>query len=455
MFKTKSIDATQGSLFKSIVIYSIPLMLSALIQTLFTSVDVAVLGYTADGAAIASVGATSTIISVLVNSFYGLSGGARVVLARLIGERNSEKIKQTVDTVFILVCGLGIAVSIIGFVFAPRFLDITKCPAECFSGASLYLRIYILSAPAMLVYNCGSAIISVDGDTRRPMYYILITGISKVLLNISLCMILDNKVVAVAVASFIANYLSASLVVIRLVRINSMCKLDFRNFSFSRSALLNILKFGIPSLITTIAAPISNLQIQTAVNSFGTETIAGNTAIMNVENVVAAFCVSSIHQTALTFVGQNIGADNPNRVKKSIIYCLALGGCIGLVLGCGSYIFGEPLLNLFIPGEAEAIEYGLIRGKYLLNIYWMISMTETLVSVVTAFGFTATSATVNLVTIVLTRLLWMLFVFPNIQTRDGLYMCFTVSWLLLFIFIGAIFIYAYFFKYKKGKIKKV
>ena len=235
MFRIKEVNSTEGPLVPSIIKYSIPIAIGALIQVLFNAADIMVLGNWADSVAVAAVGATAPIVGLVVNSFVGLAGGTNVILAHSVGAKDNERIKRTVDTSLILSVSIGVILAFVGLFFADWFLGVSDCPEECIAGASLYLKIYFASAPFLMLYNFGAAILRVTGDTQRPLYYLIACGILNVVLNFILCVTLTQKVAAVAIATFASQVLGAILVMIRLLKMDGPCKTDLKHKSYTSS----------------------------------------------------------------------------------------------------------------------------------------------------------------------------------------------------------------------------
>lgn len=453
MLKAKNVDVTGGPLFKSIILYSLPIMVGSLIQVLFNAADIVVLGNMADKLAVASVGVTAPIVGLVVNSFIGLSGGTNIILARYIGENNESRIRKTVDTSIISSVAVGILLAVIGIIFADDFLILIDCPAECFEGAKIYLELYFLAIPAIMVYNFGAAIIRVNGDSQTPLYYLIACGILNIVLNVMLCFVLEQKVIAVAVATLASQVLGAILVLIHLARLDNSCKLNFKRPEIDIKILGKIFRYGIPCAFTTALYCISNLQIQSAINAYGPDAIAGNTAAANVESLVASF-TGAFGVAALAFVGQNVGANERERVKKSIRICLIIGFTLGLVLGVGLYLLGRPVLSLFVPGENAAIEYGLVRMRYILLIYFIAAINQVLTNAVQAFGYSFIPFCTSIITVLLFRVFWMSFIYPLSVTIHNLYFCYTCSWTLALIAHICTFLYVY-GRYRKGKIVSI
>ena len=479
ILKAKNIDATEGSLLKKIFLYSLPLFLSTLVQQLFNAVDIVVLGNMADSTAVASVAATSSITALIVTAFVGISTGTRVVLARFIGARDEKNVRQVTDTSLIFAVAIGIVIAVAGFILAPWFLDITECPLECYDGALIYVRIYVLAAPFILLYNFGSAVLTADGDTQRPLHYIMIAGAVNVVLNIILCLILDRdtvmgvfsllrylpgfeigadfakntaamldqKVIAVAVATAASQIIGAFLVSIRLIRMDGMCKVRIRKLAFGFSALGKVLAAGLPMALVHALFPLSNLQIQSAINSYGVAATAGNGAASTIETVVSAF-TSPFSTSAAVFVGQNIGAEKHDRVKRSFWLCMLITVIAGTVVGVFTFLTGQFWLSLIVESNAEAIKYGLIRMSCTTLFYVVAGVNGVFASGILAHGYSLASAINSVFSIFVFRVIWMQILYPYNKTFFFVMACFVVSWafrmLVNFVIYGTIW-----HKYKK------
>lgn len=453
MLSRKNVDATRGAVLPLIITYSVPLIIGNLIQNVFNMIDIAVLGNMADTGAVASVGATSTIISLIVNAIVNLSSGTKILLARQIGMKDSRQIRRTVDSSIVTALTLGCVVAFLGYLLAPLFLTITRCPADCFEGASLYLRIYVLSAPAIFVYNFGSSVIMTSGDTKRPLYYILASGLLNVILNIVLCVILPQKVIAVAVATVASQVLGAVLVMIRLCRMNDDMRVDLKRLKPSFESFVKIIRYGLPVAIYQAFYPLANLQIQSNINDYGLAAIAGNSAAVTIEGMIASFH-SGFCTTVLTFMGQNIGAEKPDRVKKVFYTCLWIAPLICGSIGILVFLSGRFWLSLILGSDLIAIGYGLRRLLFVGGFYFVASFGGVFGYSIQAFGYTIFNALNSAICTLLFRVFWMNVIYPEFKTFDCIMLCFTVSWTL-----GCIFnIIAYSIikmRYNKGKYKMI
>lgn len=432
--KAKSIDATEGRLLPKIIQYAIPLILSTLIQQLFNAIDIVVLGQMADSIAVASVSATSSIVSLFVNSFVGLSSGSRVVLARQIGARDDENVRKTTDTSLILAIAIGVMVAVGCFFAAPWLLEVTNCPVECNEGALLYVHIYTMAAPIIMLYNFGSAAVTASGDTQRPLYYIIIGGAANIVLNIVLCLILPQKVMAVAIATVMSQVISAILISNRLLKMDGPCRVVIRKMRFYGKAFAEIMRFGLPMMLTNAIFPLSNLQIQSAINSFGVAATAGNGAVSTIESVISATS-GPFGTTVATFIGQNIGAQKPDRVKKSFYEVLLLTILVCAVISVAVFLTGEFWIGLIVGFDnADAIKFGLIRMFCTTLPYVIAGVNNVFGGALQAHGYSAFSAINSIFCIFVFRTIWMETVYASsVGMEDShrffiVVLCFSVAW---------------------------
>lgn len=451
----KKVDATNGNLTKQIFIYTFPLVLSTILQNFFNFADKAVLGNMAGTVAVASIAATGTISQLVISGAVGLAGGTSIVLARFVGAKSQKNIRSTIDTSLITAVILGVIVAVAGFFLTPVFLRVTDCPKECFNGAMLYMRITLGFAPMTLLYNYGSAIMRALGDTQRPLIYVTIAGIVNVVLNIVLCLVLPQKVIAVAVATAISTLISALLILRRLSKMEDFSKLEFKKMRFEFKTFRRIIRFGIPVSITSLVLPLGNLQITTAINSFGPQAMAGQSAALSVESFVHAF-VTGFGITAMTFIGQNLGAKNVERVKKTFwkcnLYTVLISGSLGVI----TYLTGEFWLGIIVgSGAKEAIGYGMLRMQYVILVEFLYAVSNVLTSTLKAFGYPVLTSITNIVFNLGFRVFWMQFIYPLNPEYSTIMSCYTAAWILNLIFyiIFTAFVFRKYVKY--GICKKI
>ena len=445
MFKqTRSKNITSGNLFLGILQFAIPLYISSLVQNLFTAADTAIAGNFADGLAVAAIGAGNPVINLLIGCFVSFATGAGMIVARAVGSKDESCIKESVDTAMVFSVVLGVALTVAALIFSTPVLRIMKCPEECFHGAVLYMNIYMLGTPALMVYNFASAIIRAEGDSTRPLVYIMISGAVNVVTNLLLCLVLANKVAAVAIATVLSQTISAALAVNRLMtKTDGPCKFSLKSLTFRGKVLGEVFRYGFPLSVAAAIYPIANLQIQPAINSYGAANLAGVTAANTIDTVTNALQVS-FNSTCVTFMSQNIGAHNRKRVEKTIVLCGLCAIISGLVIGLlTAHVFSEQLLGIFLPDYPEAIWYGQKKMIYTTAFYWLAAIVGWLGSAVQAFGYPTLSTINNLVSVLGFRIIWMNFIYCKAPSVDLLYVCYTISWALTGLINVGLFIYAY------------
>lgn len=450
----KKVDATQGPLTKQILLYTIPLILTTIMQHMFSIVDKAVLGNMATPIAVASVGATGTVTSLIINGFVGFSTGTTIVLSRVVGEKDEKRIRETIDTSLIASVFFGLIVAVVGFIFAPFFLKWTNCPKECYNGALLYMRIYLAAAPATLLYNYGSAVLRSLGDTRHPLNYIMIGGAVNLVLNVVFCLILPQKVAAVAIATVASKVIGAVLVAYRLCHWEDSARVLLRRMRFRFAALGKIVRMGIPPAINNLVYPLANLQIVSAINSYGVDAIAGQSAAASIHNISSAI-VSGFGTATTTFMGQNIGAQKPKRVFGSFWRCMAFGTLIGGGVGFLVTLTGRWGMGLILGFSATtAIEYGQGYLFYIEQFKFINAITSVLVHALQAYGYPVFGSINAIVFTLGFRILWMQWIYPMNPTWETLMLCFTVSWILVAVF-NSIMTIIVSVRYRHGKYKKI
>ena len=345
--------------------------------------------------------------------------------------------KRVSSTVVITALGLGIFVALCGIPLAPWLLRLTKCPEECIEGAILYIQIYLIAAPAIMLYNFGSSIITSSGDSQRPLVYIIVGGVTNAVLNIILCLILPQKVIAVAVATAVSQVISAAFVLRRISTMDGDGRVDFRHLKFYPREFVRIIVQGIPIAITNALYPLANLQIQSAINIHGVSAIAGNSAASQIEGLAGSIS-GPFAATTLVFMGQNIGAKKPERIKQAFWKCLSINVLLCAVIGGLVYMTGEFWLSLFLPDDPEAIKFGMIRLFFVILFYFIAAANGVLSHAIQAYGQATYSAASSMCCVLGFRMLWMWLVYPHFENTElsfhMLMACFLISWTLLLIF---------------------
>lgn len=453
MLSIKRIDATQGPLLPQIIRYGLPLLFSTLVQNLFNSIDIAVLGNFADTSAVAAMGASSSTNKVLLYLFLGIATGGGVILARALGAHDSDKVQRTVDTSVLFAFFGGLILAALGWVLSPLFMTWTGCPSDCFDGAVLYIRIYLTAAPAILLQNFGCTILNTSGNTKSPMVFMILGGSLKVVLNILLCLLLPNKVLAVGLSTALSQILWAVLSIRRLQSGKDPVRLDIHNMKFDPHVLGQLLAQGIPISLYRVLFPLSDLQIQSAVNSFGSAVVAGNSAASSIESIIYAF-TATLGSACTVFMGQNLGAEQPDRVRRSFWTCIILNLTVTSALAAGFFFSGRFWLGLLLPESPESIDYAMIRMSFLLRQYVICGMNCVLGPALQAFGYSLLNSLNSIVFVLVFRVVWMAFVYPQFLNYNCLIACFLVSWCLVMV-TNMVMCAVVFRRYRKGLYKRL
>lgn len=428
--KTKSyqMDMCEGALFSKLIRFAVPLMLSSILQLLFNAVDMVVVGRYAGSQSLAAVGSTSSLINLLTNVFMGLSVGANVLIARYYGARQEKEVSETVHTAILLSLISGVLLTFIGIGFAGTFLRLMGTPENVIELSILYIRIYFIGMPVLLLYNFGSAILRAIGDTKRPLYYLTLAGILNAGLNLIFVVEFHMDVAGVAIATVLSQVVSALLIIRALANTEGGCKLRRSQLHISMDKLIRIAKIGLPAGFQGALFSLSNVLIQSSINSFGDIAMAGNTAASNLEGFVY-IAMNAFHQTALSFTSQNIGGGKYERVKKTMIYCLFLVVVVGGVLGFGAYGIREFLLRIYTP-DAEVVQYGILRMRIIMLTYFTCGMMDVMVGCLRGMGYSVMPMIVSLLGACGLRIVWIMTIFQSIRTLECLYISYPVSWII-------------------------
>ena len=442
------IDMCNGPLFGKILLFSLPLMLSGILQLLFNAADMIVVGRWVGSDALAAVGSTGSLINLLVNVFIGLSVGANVLVARYFGAGQERELSDMVHTAVLISVICGVLLIFVGFFVAPSALLAMGTPKEVLGQSVLYIRIYFAAMPAMMLYNFGAAILRAVGDTRRPLYFLTAAGVINVVFNLIFVIGFSMGVAGVALATAVSQVISAGLVVRCLVRSDSAYRLDLKALRIVPHKLLMMMQIGLPAGLQGAIFSISNVLIQSSVNSFGATAMAGNSAAGNLEGFVYT-AMNTLHQTAVSFVGQNYGAHKYKRIGRIAIICVGIVTAVGLVMGNGVYLAGRLLLHLYSP-EEPVIAYGMKRLFYICCPYFLCGVMDTLVGCLRGMGHSVLPMLVSLTGACLFRIVWIYTIFSQNRSLDTLYISYPISWALTaFVHLGC-FLLIYFMKLHKA-----
>lgn len=436
------IDMTTGALPPKIIKFTIPFMLSAMIQTMFNAADNAVIGAFDGSNALAAVGSTGSITSFAVNLFLGLSVGTNVLIANAIGSGNKKACEQSVHTSVTISLLIGVIVGALCFIFTGTFLNLLNCPEEVFDLAKIYLRTYFIGMPALSAYNFGAAILRSKGDTQRPLVYLVIAGILNVILNLILVIVFKLSTAGVGIATTVSQYLSAFLTLRALTKDEDDCKLIIKELRITRIVALKILKIGIPASIQGLMFSISNLSIQSSVNSFGADAMAGVGAGSSLNHIVYN-SISAFGQSALAFTGQNYGARNFGRIKKVYMWNCILMLCSWAIVTLIVRLNTESLLRIFLPDNDNAMAYSRLSTKMLSLTYFLAGFMEVSVGMCRGLGRSTTPAVMSVFGICGIRLLWLATAFKKYHTFVCLYISYPVTWTITTIAVAIYFVLVY------------
>ena len=428
--KKYEIDMCNGPLLGKILIFYIPLMLSGVLQLLFNAADIAVVGRFAGNESLAAVGSTGSLTNLIVNLFIGLSVGANVLVARFYGAGQKDELKEMVQTAVATSIVSGIILVFVGFFAAKPALTLMGTPENVISHSVLYMRIYFAGMPFMMAYNFGAAVLRAVGDTKRPLYYLLIAGVVNVVLNLIFVIVFSMGVAGVATATVISQAISAVLVIRCLICTDSIYRLELKGIRIIPDKLTKMFKIGLPAGLQGALFSISNVLIQSSVNSFGSVAMAGNTAGSNIEGFVYT-SMNAFYQSAISFCGQNYGARKYRRVGKVLLICEILVIAVGLIMGIGAYLAAGTLLKLYST-DPEVIAYGILRMGYICVPYFLCGMMDVMVGGLRGIGYSIMPMLVSLTGACLFRVIWIYTVFHQVRTLPCLYISYPISWALTF-----------------------
>lgn len=427
--KENNNDLTSGPLTIKIIKFIIPLMLTGILQLLYNAADSIVVGHYDGSSALAAVSSVGALINLLVNAFMGLSVGAAVVVAQDYGAKDYEGVSKTVHTSYLISIIGGIVVGAIGLIFSRQFLIWMESPEDVLPLSTEYLMIYFAGTPANMAYNFGASILRSVGDTKRPLYFLTISGLVNVVLNLVLVIVFHMGVAGVAYATIISQILSAVMVIVYMMKSKDCVRFVPKNMRIYGDKLKKMLYIGLPAGFQGTVFSLSNVVIQSAVNSFGSLVMAGNGAASSLEGFTYT-AMNSVYQASLTFVGQNVGAKKYDRINKVQGVCLVLVTIIGLVFGVTTYCLGEPLLSIYLPNDPEAIPYGIIRMSYIALPYFLCGMMEVMVGGQRGMGMSFIPMINALLGSCVLRIVWISTVFAADPTLFTLYISYPISWIV-------------------------
>lgn len=415
-----------GSIMDKLVSFALPLMLSGILQLMFNAVDIIVVGRFSGSEALAAVGSTTALINVFTNLFIGISLGANVLAARFFAAGRKEEMSETVHTSITLALISGILMAFVGLVFSKGALELMGTPEDVIGLSTLYMRIYFMGMPFFMLYNYGAAILRAVGDTKRPLYFLIIAGVINAGLNMVLVIVFGLGVAGVGIATVFSQMVSCVLVLTCLCRTEGSYKLSFSKLSMKGYYLKQIFQVGIPAGIQSTVINFSNALLQSSVNSFGSTAMAGYTAANNILGFLYV-SINSVTQACMSFTSQNFGVGKYKRMDRVLIDCMILSVGAALVLGCGAYFFGAEILQIYTE-EADVIQCGVEILSITTVPYFLCGIMDLFPGALRGMGYSAVPMVLSIIGTVGMRVLWIFVFFPQHRSLYFLFISYPASW---------------------------
>lgn len=426
MKKSYEMDMCNGPILGKVLIYAFPLMLSGILQLLFNAADVIVVGRFAGSQSLAAVGSTSSLINLLVNVFSGLSIGVNVLVAQYYGAKKEKDVNETVHTSVMISLISGVILIFLGLLLSRPLLELMGTPDDVIDKSTIYMKVYFSGMPVIMFYNFGSAILRAVGDTRRPLYYLSVAGVVNVVLNIFFVTQFHMDVAGVALATVLSQVISAGLVARALMKHEGCLKLELKKLRISMPKFKRIIQVGLPAGMQGAIFSVSNVLIQSSVNSFGSIAMAGNTTAQNIEGFIYT-AMNAVYQTNLSFTSQNYGGRKYSRINRILVTCLGVVTVVGLSLGLACYSAGEFLVGIY-SSDPEVIQYGLNRLAVFGTTYFLCGVMDTMVGSIRGLGYSILPMCVSLTGACAFRIVWIYTIFQLNRTLFTLYLSYPASW---------------------------
>lgn len=429
----KTVDMTEGPFFKKMVMFAIPLVITGLLQSFYNAADLIVVGQFRGDVAVAAVGSTGSVTNLILGLFMGLSVGAGVCVAHHVGAKENEEVKKVVHTSVLLSAILGTVMGIVGFSLSETLLRLMDTPEAVLPHATLYMQIIFLGVPGSMVYNYVAAMLRSAGDSKRPLIFLSVSGIVNVVLNVVLITLFDMGVDGVAIATITSQYLSAIMALIYLCRTDGVLKLSLRSLRIDGAKVRKMLYIGVPSGIQSSLFSLSNVLIQSSINSFGDTVMAGSAASSNLESFMY-IAMNSIYHVALTFIGQNVGARKYKNIRRLTVYSSVIVAALGLISGAIVLLFRYPLVNLYVTSEAAA-QAAFDRMWIIVPTYFLCGLMEVFCGGLRALDRSVTAMIISLGGACGLRILWIETVFKYVyHTPQSVYISYPITWTVTALF---------------------
>ncbi|MBD5082158.1 MAG: MATE family efflux transporter [Ruminococcaceae bacterium] len=428
MSKKYQMDMCSGPVLKKMLLFSLPLMASGVLQLLFNAADVIVVGRFAGDNSMGAVGSTSSLINLFTNLFVGLSVGINVIVAKSHGAGDHQNLHDSVHTAMTVSVISGVILAVLGFILAPELMEMMNATEAQLPLAVLYLRIYFLGMPASMVYNFGAAILRAVGDTKRPLYFLTTAGVVNVILNLIFVILLKMDVAGVALATVISQLISAGLIVLCLVKDDTAIHLNLKELKVKSKILLSFFRIGLPAGFQGVIFSLSNVVIQSSVNLFGDTVISGNSAAASIEGFVY-MAMNTFYQAAISFAGQNVGAGKYDRIPKIMSNALLCVTVTGLAVGWAAFLLGRPLLGIYSE-TSEVVDAGMVRMSVICTTYAICGMMDVMVGMLRGLGYAIMPMIVSLLGACGLRILWIATIFqiPDYHIVNTIYLSYPISW---------------------------
>ena len=425
------IDMCNGSIMDKLISFSLPLMLSGILQLMFNAVDIIVVGRFSGSVALAAVGSTTALINVFTNLFIGISLGANVLAARFFAAGKEKEMSETVHTAITLALISGVIMAFVGLIFSRGALELMDTPEDVIGQSTLYMKIYFLGMPFFMLYNYGAAILRAVGDTKRPLIFLIISGVVNAGLNMILVIVFHLDVEGGAIATVISQLISCVLVLRCLYRSQTSYQLRFSKLKINTAYLKQIFQVGIPAGIQSTVINFSNALLQSSVNSFGSIAMAGYTAANNIFGFLY-MSVNSVTQACMSFTSQNYGVRKYKRMDKVLIDCIIISVVTALTLGCSAYFFGPEILKIYTK-DSEVIQCGMEIMAYTTVPYFLCGIMDLFPGALRGMGHSAVPMILSVIGTVGTRIVWIFGIFPNHRSLSVLFISYPASWILTIV----------------------